>query len=73
MSFDLKKKFADSRKSLIEEPKEYELPDGRVVELGDEMKRCTEPLFSPGLVGNSSLGIPSLVQHTLERFVSSYH
>ncbi|CAK8688420.1 unnamed protein product [Clavelina lepadiformis] len=45
---------------------DYNLPDGRVIELGKELTHCTEPLFNPGLVGKSSLGLTQLVKQTLE-------
>lgn len=36
----------------------YELPDGRVLTLGDERFRCTEPLFQPRLAGlDASVGL----------------
>ena len=47
----------------------YNLPDGRVIELGKELTHCAEPLFNPGLVGKSSLGLTQLVKQTLERWV----
>ena len=37
--------------------KAYELPDGKVITLGNEMFRCPEPLFQPLLLGITSPGI----------------
>ena len=40
--------------------RQYELPDGQIVTLGNERFRCIEPFFSPSLLGMSSSGIPDL-------------
>ncbi|KAF1742725.1 hypothetical protein MXB_5614, partial [Myxobolus squamalis] len=37
--------------------KKYELPDGRVIELGSERFRCPELIFQPSLVGVESKGV----------------
>ncbi|KAI6648084.1 Actin-4 [Oopsacas minuta] len=41
--------------------KKYELPDGQVITIGNERYRCTEPIFSPSLIGMSACGIQDLV------------
>jgi len=41
--------------------KSYELPDGKVITLGNERFRCTEALFQPSMVGKEGPGINSAV------------
>ncbi|KAH7103140.1 actin 1 [Auriculariales sp. MPI-PUGE-AT-0066] len=36
--------------------KSYELPDGRVIDIGNERFRCPEALFQPSLLGRESMG-----------------
>merc|ERR1719191_604457 len=40
--------------------KQYELPDGQVITIGNERFRCPEALFQPSLVGKESQGIHKL-------------
>ncbi|KAG8848787.1 actin [Serendipita sp. 411] len=37
--------------------KNYELPDGQVITIGNERFRCPEVLFQPAMVGNEHAGI----------------
>jgi len=37
--------------------KQYELPDGQVITIGNERFRCPEVLFKPSLIGKESAGI----------------
>ena len=39
----------------------YELPDGTVLTVGNERFRCTEPIFNPSLLGKSCVGLQDLV------------
>ncbi|KAI6648677.1 actin [Oopsacas minuta] len=45
--------------------KNYELPDGRVITIGDERFRCTEPIFRPSLIGKSACGLQDLVYSSI--------
>jgi len=40
--------------------KNYELPDGQIITIGDERFRCAEVLFDPSLLGKESAGIHRL-------------
>merc|ERR1712176_100365 len=40
--------------------KQYELPDGQVITIGDERFRCAEVLFKPSLIGIEQEGIHTL-------------
>ena len=41
--------------------KNYELPDGQIITIGNERFRCPEILFKPSLIGKESPGIHKLV------------
>nr|XP_002125479.1 actin isoform X1 [Ciona intestinalis] len=56
---------ADSDKQAID--KEFELPDGRTIKLGDELTRCGEVLFNPGVVTSQEQGLPQLVSNTINK------
>jgi actin-related protein len=45
----------------------YTLPDGKVVEVGDQAWRCAEILFTPATVGKDEPGIGRLVTRAVER------
>lgn len=45
--------------------KNYELPDGEVITVGNERFRCPETLFAPSLIGLESLGIHSATYNSI--------
>lgn len=51
----------------IAEQKDFRMPNGKTVELGDERWKCPEALFTPALVGLESTGIGGLVWDSISR------
>ena len=47
--------------------KNYELPDGQVITVGNELFHCTETLFNPTLMGVSCMGLHDVVYHAATR------
>merc|ERR1719510_416895 len=45
--------------------KNYELPDGQIITVGDERFRCAEVLFRPNLIGKESEGIHKLTYDSI--------
>lgn len=56
VSLDFDKDFDESMKNDCDN-KEYELPDGQVMTIGNERFRAPEPLFKPALIGVECQGI----------------
>lgn len=46
-------------------PIQYQLPDGRIITVGDEVHRCAEMFFAPDLVGVEKLGLHHVLVDTL--------
>jgi len=47
--------------------KNYELPDGNVITIGNERFRCAEVLFNPSMVGVESQGIHKLTYDSIQK------
>ena len=49
---------------------EIHLPDGRDMEVDEELWRCVEPIFNPEIVGINKPGIPQLVLDSIDLLVN---
>jgi actin-related protein len=45
--------------------KNYELPDGQIITIGNERFRCAEALFAPAMLGREDSGIAELLYNTI--------
>ena len=45
--------------------KEYELPDGQIIKIGNELFRCSEILFEPVYIGKQCKGISELIYDSI--------
>ncbi|XP_050392310.2 actin-5 [Patella vulgata] len=70
---DIKEKYCYVAENFSEEMKKsscipkngYELPDGKVVTVGDESFRCPEVLFQPSLIGREAEGIHKMIYDSI--------
>jgi len=47
--------------------KQYELPDGQMITVGNERFRCPEVLFNPSMIGKESSGIHKLCYDSIQK------
>lgn len=45
--------------------KNYELPDGQIITIGNERFRCPEALFTPSLIGREEAGVSEMIYNTI--------
>lgn len=57
----------EMKKNVQEIEKDYELPDGQRIKIGNERFRCTEILFKPALLGMDTNGVADMVAASVDK------
>lgn len=57
--------YQDEMRSFQGNEKQFPLPDGQALTVGDEQIRASETLFTPSLMGSTSPGLPQIVYKTV--------
>ncbi|MEQ2185838.1 actin [Goodea atripinnis] len=66
VALDYDRELEMAEKSSAQE-REYELPDGQVISIGDERFRCPEVLFQPAFVGMEAQGIDETTFNSIRK------
>jgi actin, other eukaryote len=61
---DFQQELARSVDSNVME-KNYQLPDGQMISVGNERFRCPEVLFTPSMIGREQAGISHMIYDTI--------
>ncbi|KAI9027813.1 actin 1 [Hyaloraphidium curvatum] len=64
VAFDFAKELLDTQDSSAVE-KQYELPDGQMITVGNERFRAPEALFQPSLIGTEQPGIHQMIHDSI--------
>jgi actin len=65
VALDFEDEMASSSKNCAEEP--FELPDGAVINVGNQRFRCAEALFRPSLIGLEAPGFHEMVYNSIQK------
>ncbi|XP_054857754.1 uncharacterized protein LOC129344869 [Eublepharis macularius] len=63
--------YPDHNKMPVELPKEYKLPDGHKISIGDALFLAPEILFSPNNIGKSGQGLDKMITRSIRKCDSS--
>eukprot|EP00299_Pterocystis_sp_00344_P014589 c7236_g1_i1.p1 GENE.c7236_g1_i1~~c7236_g1_i1.p1 ORF type:complete len:399 (-),score=95.55 c7236_g1_i1:72-1268(-) len=58
---------AEMKEPKSKHEKEFILPDGKTLVMGDQRFRCPEPLFHPDLIGKDIMGLPDLITASIQK------
>ena len=65
IDFENDLKTSNQKQKSLFENKSYELPDGTVITIGNEMFRCSEILFKPSMIDLECFGITQMIEKTI--------
>lgn len=59
--------YPDHNKMPVDLPKEYQLPDGHKISIGDALFLAPEILFSPSNIGKTGQGLPRMIARSIKK------
>jgi len=65
VAIDYEEEMTNSQKSMVE--KEFELPDGTVIKVGNQRFRCPEALFKPSMIGMEANGFHEMTYNSIQK------